>query len=81
MKMVIPQPSPKQLLFMRADTKYIGFGGARGGGKSWSVRTKAKLLALNYPGIRQLIVRRTYPELVENHIRELRSDLDRKSVV
>ena len=71
----IPRPQPKQLEFMRATTKYIGFGGARGGGKSWSVRTKAKLMALHYPGIKQLIVRRTYPELVNNHIRELRGDL------
>lgn len=39
------------------------------------MRTKAKLMALNYPGIRQLIVRRTYPELVNNHIRTLRAEL------
>ena len=71
----IDMPSPKQQQFLTAKTKHIGFGGARGGGKSWSVRTKAKLMALNYPGIRQLIVRRTYPELMENHIRDLRSEL------
>jgi len=39
------------------------------------VRTKAKLLAVKYPGIRMLIVRRTYPELVNNHIRILRTEL------
>ena len=44
-------------------------------GKSWAVRTKAKLLALNYPGIRILIVRRTYPELINNHINILRLEL------
>lgn len=71
----IEAPSPKQRHFMMADTKHIGFGGARGGGKSWSVRTKAKLLGINYPGIRMLIVRRTYPELVNNHIRLLRTEL------
>ena len=71
----IEAPSPKQRQFMMADTKHIGFGGARGGGKSWSVRTKAKLLGINYPGIRMLIVRRTYPELVNNHIRLLRAEL------
>lgn len=64
----IDEPSEKQKLFLKADTKHIGFGGARGGGKSWSVRTKAKLLALNYSGIKILIVRRTFPELVNNHI-------------
>ena len=71
----ISEPSEKQKLFLTAKTKHVGFGGARGGGKSWSVRTKAVLMALNYPGIRQLIVRRTYPELVNNHIVVLREQL------
>lgn len=73
--MRIGAPSPKQVQFFSAKTKYIGFGGARGGGKSWAVQQKAKLMALKYPGIRQLIVRRTYPELINNHIRQLRKDL------
>ena len=71
----IGTPNPKQMQFLKARSKYIGFGGARGGGKSWTVRAKAKLLALNYPGIRLLIVRRTYPELINNHIRILRTEL------
>lgn len=66
--------NPKQALFMRAKAKNVGFGGARGGGKSWAVRTKAKILALSYPGIRELIVRRTYPELVNNHINQLKAE-------
>lgn len=32
------------------------------------MRVKAALLCLNYPGIKVMIVRRTYPELQENHI-------------
>ena len=72
----IPQPNAKQKLMLEAKTKHIGFGGARGGGKSWAVRTKAKLLALNYPGIKILIVRRTYPELINNHINILRKELN-----
>lgn len=71
----ISPPSEKQRLFMQADTKYIAFGGARGGGKSWAVRSKAILLASRYPGIKILIVRRTYPELVNNHINILRKQL------
>ena len=74
-QLIIPLPSAKQKLFLSAKTKHVGFGGARGGGKSWSVRTKAKLLALRYPGIRILIVRRTYPELINNHIKILRREL------
>lgn len=66
--------SPQQESFLKEKHKYVGYGGARGGGKSWVVRTKAKLLAAKYPGIKQIIVRRTYPELVENHIKWLRKE-------
>lgn len=69
------RPNEKQRQMIRARTKHVGFGGARGGGKSWAVRAKAKLLAVDYPGIRMLIVRRTYPELVNNHINALRTEL------
>ena len=75
MLITIDPPNPKQALFLTDTHKHVGFGGARGGGKSWAVRTKAKLLCLNYPGIRCLIVRRTYPELVNNHIQILRPEL------
>ncbi|MBE5774541.1 MAG: Terminase-like family protein [Clostridiales bacterium] len=75
MNLVIQPPSDKQKQFLLADARHVGFGGARGGGKSWAVRTKAKLMALKYPGIRQLIVRRTYPELINNHINILRGEL------
>ncbi len=74
--LTINPPSEKQKLFLKAETKHIGFGGARGGGKSWSVRTKAKLLALRYAGIHILIVRRTFPELVNNHINALQEELN-----
>lgn len=71
----IPEPNEKQKLFLSAKQKYIAYGGARGGGKSWSVRTKATLLACRYPGIRILIMRRTYPELQANHIEIMKADL------
>lgn len=74
-KLVIEQPNEKQKLFLKATKKNVAFGGARGGGKSWSVRTKAKLLAVRFSGIRILIVRRTYPELINNHINILRKEL------
>ena len=64
----IDPPNEKQKLFLTASCKHIGFGGARGGGKSWCVRVKAVLLCLRYAGIKVLIIRRTYPELVNNHI-------------
>lgn len=72
----LSQISDKQYRFLASGKKYVGFGGARGGGKSWSVRTKAKILAAAYPGIKLLIVRRTFPELVNNHINQLRDELN-----
>ena len=74
--MRIEAPSEKQAEFLKDRHKFIAFGGARGGGKSWSVRTKAKLLAVNYGGIKELIVRRTYPELINNHIATMREELN-----
>ncbi len=61
-------PNEKQKLFLEAREKYVAFGGARGGGKSWAVRIKAVLLCMKHPGIKVMIVRKTYPELQENHI-------------
>ena len=52
----IPEPSEKQCLFMADKHKYIGYGGARGGGKSWAVRVKAVLLCLRYAGIKVMII-------------------------
>ncbi|MBO7250818.1 MAG: phage terminase large subunit [Clostridia bacterium] len=71
----LSQLSDKQYRFLSADAMHVGFGGARGGGKSWAVRTKAKILATYYKGIKVLIVRRTYPELINNHINPLRDEL------
>ncbi len=66
--LTISRPYPKQEEFFKATSKYIAYGGARGGGKSWAARIKAVLLALNYPGIQILLLRRTLPELRENHV-------------
>lgn len=71
-------PSEKQKQFLSARTKHVGFGGARGGGKSWVVRNKAVRLCLRFSGIKILIVRRTYPELTNNHIMPLLDTLPRQ---
>ena len=60
--------NPKQERFYNSTAKYVGYGGARGGGKTHAVRVKAISGALFYPGIRILIIRRTYSELQHNHI-------------
>lgn len=71
----IDKPNSKQELALKEKHKHVGYGGARGGGKSWFVRTKSKLLCVRYEGIRILIVRRTYPQLQENHIEPLRNEI------
>lgn len=69
------RPSEKQLIFLRDHHRHCAFGGARGGGKSWAVQYKAIRLALRWDGIKILIVRRTYPELVNNHIEPMSAKL------
>ena len=69
------EPYPKQVQFFQSTKRYIAYGGARGGGKSWAARTKAVMLALNYNGIQILILRRTLKELRENHVLPLMTQL------
>ena len=64
-------PNPKQAEFLSDTHRYVAFGGARGGGKSWAVRVKAVLLALRFPAIKLLIIRKTLTELRNNHITPL----------
>lgn len=66
-------PNEKQKLFLRDTHKHVGFGGARGGGKSWAIRAKATILASNHAGIKILIIRKTYPELLANHIKPFKA--------
>lgn len=65
----------RQKLFFKARRRFIAYGGARGGGKTWAVRTKAMLLSCRYDGIKILIVRRSFQELRDNHILPLQMEL------
>ena len=69
------RPTEKQMQFLRMRKKHCGYGGARGGGKSWVVRVKACLLANRFgrpdpfsEGIKICIVRRTLVDVRNNHI-------------
>ena len=64
--------NPKQKLFCQARTRYVAYGGARGGGKSHVVRIKSIGGALTYSGIQILIVRKEYPELEQTMILPMR---------
>jgi len=61
----------KQKQFFAAQTMFVGYGGAKGGGKTWAVRACAVATALLNDGIQILIMRAHYPELESNHIRPL----------
>lgn len=62
------EANPKQRQFLESECLYTAYGGAKGGGKTWAIRTKALLGAYSYDGIKILIMRRSYPELQSNHI-------------
>ena len=70
------RPNARQAAFFASEALHTMYGGARGGGKSWAARRKAVLLCINYAALRVLLVRRTMPELRENHIIPLLSELD-----
>lgn len=55
--------TPTQKRFMDAEADEVLFGGAAGGGKSYGQVADALVYALKYPKSRQLILRRTFPEL------------------
>lgn len=57
------EPNKKQLQFIKSEHRYTAYGGARGGGKTWVVVRKAVGLALSHPGIKIIIMRKTYKEL------------------
>ncbi len=63
--------NPKQEEFFKAKERFVAYGGARGGGKSWAVQHKGPLMALHYAGIKMLLLRRTYKDLERNHVRAL----------
>lgn len=66
--LIVPHFYPRQIEFLEAKVRYVAFGGSRGGGKSFIMRWKCVFLALMQPGIQILLLRRTLPELRENHL-------------
>lgn len=65
------QPKQSELLkmFGNPGLEIIGYGGPRGGGKSGAIRRIALARRLEYPGTACAIMRRTFPDLQENHIK------------
>jgi phage terminase large subunit len=61
----------RQLDFMYLQSSYQGYGGAKGGGKSFAVRAKKLARRSKYAGSKGLTLRRTYPELERTHILQI----------
>lgn len=59
----------RQKKFITATQGEVLFGGAAGGGKSYGQIVDALLFALRYPKSKQLILRRTLPELEKSLVR------------
>ena len=69
-------PNEKQKEFFIARARHTAYGGARGGGKSWSGRRKLVMLGMKYAGLRMLLLRRTMVDLRENHLLVLQRELN-----
>ncbi len=69
------RPNEKQKQFFLSTARHTAYGGARGGGKSWAMRRKLVLLSLAHENLNSLLLRRTLPELRENHLIPLMREL------
>lgn len=76
-KVIRLQPKQRALLAMLSDPAgptWLGFGGSRGGAKSYAVRACLLLRALAAPKRRLMLLRRTWPQLRENHVEPMRAE-------
>ncbi len=64
-------PNERQREFFASRARYTAYGGARGGGKSWALRRKLAAMCLRWPGLRAMLVRRSYDEVKGNHLHQL----------
>lgn len=75
-RLALEPPQAAQKPFFAARQRFVCYGGARGGGKSWCVRQKAILMAFRWAGIKILIMRKTLEDLRDNFIRPMTATLN-----
>jgi len=68
-------PQERQLLLHTTPANQILYGGAAGGGKSHAIRWDAIRFCLENPGCEAYLFRRSLPELEDNHIRKIQTEL------
>lgn len=70
-------PTPGQLPCLLAEIPNLFIVGNRGGGKSTLLRFLAHALAMSRPGLKYIIIRRSFPELGKTHLAYLEDELFR----
>ncbi len=75
MSKLLYKPHPQQMQFMESSAKYRLFGGARGGGKSHTMRMELMRMVTSVKGLRILVLRRTFPEIYQNMVIPLQQEL------
>lgn len=68
-------PQPRQAVFHQAKARQVLYGGAAGGGKSAAIRWDAIDFCLSVPRLTAVIFRRTQPQLLRNHIMEIKREI------
>lgn len=68
-------PTPRQVEFHKARKANVFYGGAAGGAKSHALRWEAYRRCLTVPGTRAILFRRTFQELLDNHIDEAQREV------
>jgi phage terminase large subunit len=69
-----PKQAALDRLMERSQATNLGYGGSRGGAKSGGARRVLLKRRYKYPRTDAVIIRRTYPELLDNHINAMWRD-------